>query len=297
MSQTIRLCVASGRKESGCRPSRRVKRGVHDGAVFDPDEGVDPDGAIRTGADRRRVPSAFEPLLAALVAGASRASPDVSTYLYGSVATGRAQVGISDVDLFTVGLAPELAPDLSTRLSTDFVGLSRGVTIGAAAPGAFVGEGGEEYGNRVFMRHYCLHLGGPDLTRGVRAFRADARAARGFNGDIGQLLDQWRAALSDADVGEASVLAALGRRVARKTLFAAASLVSHHDSTWTTDREIAAVRLAQLWPQQAENLAAMYRWSEGSVVPTHQQLAGALEQGGTVDEVVRRFRDSIGLWD
>ncbi len=264
--------------------------------MFDPDEGVAPDGTIRTGADRRRVPAAFEPLLAAYVAGATRDSSDVSTYLYGSVATGRAQVGISDVDLFTVGLAPELAHDLSARLNTDFVGLSRGVTIGAAAPEAFVGEGDEEYGNRVFMRHYCLHLSGSDSTRGVRAFRADARAARGFNGDIGRCLHQWRAALTGSESDEAVVLKSLGRRVARKTLFAAASLVTSYDSTWTTDREIAAVRLAQLWPQQAENLTAMYRWSEGSVMPTHQQLASALEQGGTVDGVVRRFRDSIGLW-
>jgi len=147
------------------------------------------------------------------------------------------------------------------------------------------------------MRHYCLHLSGPDPARNRPAFRADARAARGFNGDIGLCLDDWRATLTGAEASEASLITALGRRVARKTLFAAASLVSHYDSTWTTDREIAAQRLAQVWPRQAERLAMMYGWSEGSVVATRQHLASALDQGGTVDEVVQRFRDSIGLWD
>ncbi len=44
-------------------------------------------------------------------------------------------------------------------------------------PGKLRAEGDEAYGNRVFLRHYCLPLAGPDRLRGTAAFRADARAA------------------------------------------------------------------------------------------------------------------------
>ncbi len=265
---------------------------VHDGAVFDPDEGVAPDGTIRTGVGRHRVPAAFEPLLSTFVAAASREVPGVSIYLYGSVATGRARVGTSDVDLLTVGLPPEHASGLSRQLNEEFAGLSRGVEVGPADPQAFIGEDDETYGNRVFLRHYCTHLAGPDLTSGVPAFAADAHAARGFNGDIRRRLVQWRAELSRAKEDDP----ALGRRVARKTLFAVAGLVSVEDGTWTTDREFAAHRWADVHPLRVDSLTRLYRWSEGAAIATRKALDSELRPGGTVEEVAERFHDAIGFW-
>lgn len=270
--------------------------GAHDGAVFDPDEGVAPDGTIRTGVGRHRVPAAFEPLLSACVATASRNTPGVSIYLYGSVATGRARVGTSDVDLLAVGFNRERAARLSGHLNEEFAGLSRGVEVGPADPQAFIGEDDETYGNRVFLRHYCTHLAGPDLTSGVPAFAADARAARGFNGDIGRRLIQWQAELLAASADDGAARVSLGRRVARKTLFAVAGLVSVEDGTWTTDRESAARRWADVHPLRADSLTRLYRWSEGAAIATRQELDSELRPGGTVEEVAERFHDAIGLW-
>jgi hypothetical protein len=50
----------------------------------------------------------------------------------------------------------------------------------------FSHESDEAYGGRVFLRHYCVHLVGPDLHSALPDFTADVRAARGFNGDIAQ---------------------------------------------------------------------------------------------------------------
>jgi hypothetical protein len=110
--------------------------------------------------------------------------------------------------------------------------------MAVADAGDLDGASDVTYGLRVFLRHYCVHLQGPDLSSHLPAFRADAHAARGFNGDIGQHARRWQAELRAGHDPQV-----IGRRLARKTLLAAAGLVSIHDVIWTTDRgggEIAA---------------------------------------------------------
>lgn len=264
--------------------------------MFDPREGVGPDGTIRTGADRSRVPPSFVPLLAACVAATSAVGPAVSTYLYGSVATGMARPGASDVDLLTVGLPRWRADLLGRQVSQRFAGVSRGVEIGVAQAEDFAGEGDEVYGGRVFLRHYCLHLAGPDMRDDVSSFPADARAARGFNGDIAMRREQWLGHLHDEIAGDGPGLEVLGRRAARKTLLAVAGLVSVHDSVWTTDRGRAARRWAQVRPAQAQGLRQLDSWSRAATGATQEELAAALHTGGIVELVQRDFRDTVGLW-
>ena len=205
--------------------------------MHDPGEGVAPDGTIVTGVSRERVPAAFEPVLAAAT---EAVGDDVALYLHGSVATGQARLGASDVDLLAVGLPVPVAAEVGRALSARFAGSARGVEIGPARPEDFDGDAAEQYGNRVFLRHYCAHVSGP-ARPDLPAFPADARAARGFNGDIAAHALGWHDAVrAGADP------VALGHRVARKALLALASLVSVHDSTWTTDRATAAVRWSEV---------------------------------------------------
>lgn len=98
--------------------------------MTDPDEGVAADGTIRTGVRRERVSRLFEPVLAAAVGALSG---DASLYVYGSVATGTAAPGVSDVDLLAIDLTD--ADRLSARLSRQLADRCRGVEIAAAALG------------------------------------------------------------------------------------------------------------------------------------------------------------------
>jgi len=256
--------------------------------MADPDEGVAADGTIRTGAHRDRVPAAFEPLLADAVAflGGSGAS----LYVYGSVAAGTVRPGSSDVDLLTVDL-PEAAI-LGQRLSARYADRCRGVEIAAATAADFVGDTDAAYGSRVFLRHYCVHLAGPDPSAGLPAFPADVRAARGFNGDLGQYLRRWRQGL------EAGTVAAdlLGVRVARKTLLAVAGLVSVHDRTWTTDRSRAVRRWSDLEPELAAQLGRLHSWAMAERHPDREEVGRALADDGIVCAIVERFGRLIGLW-
>jgi uncharacterized protein len=257
-------------------------------AMADPDEGVAADGTIRTGARRDRVPAAFEPVLADAVAFTS-GSP-ASLYVYGSVATGAVRPGSSDVDLLSIDL-PEAAV-LGRRLSARYADLCRGVEVAAATAADFAGDTDAAYGGRVFLRHYCVHLAGPDPSAVLPAFPADARAARGFNGDIGQHLRRWRQGQQSGTV--AADL--LGTRVARKTLLAVAGLVSVHDQTWTTDRTRAAQRWSDLEPDLAAQLAQLHSWANAGRRPGREEVKHALADDGIVAAIVERFGRLIGLW-
>ncbi len=173
-------------------------------------EGVAADGTILTGANRARVPLAFEPVLADAVAFAGERG--ASLYVYGSVANGTVRAGSSDVDLLSVDL-PE-ASDVGRLLSARYAGLCRGVEIAAATTADLAGDTDAAYGGRVFLRHYCVHLAGPDPAAALPGFPADIRAARGFNGDIAWHRRQWRRALESGKAAPDL----LGARAARKTL-------------------------------------------------------------------------------
>ena len=272
--------------------------------MADPDEGVAADGTIRTGARRDRVPAMYEPVLtdAVALAGKSAAgksaagksaaakSAPASLYVYGSVANGTARPGSSDVDLLSIGL-PD-ASILGQRLSARYAGICRGVEVAAATAADLAGDTDAAYGYRVFLRHYCVHLAGPDPSIALAAFPADARAARGFNGDLGQYLRRWRRGL------ESGAVAAdlLGVRIARKTLLAVAGLVSVHDHTWTTDRSRAVQRWSELEPGLAAELSRLHSWGSGERHSAREEAKRALADDGIIAAIVERFDRSIGLW-
>ena len=246
-------------------------------------------GTIRTGVDLSRVPGSFEQVLRAAEDAVRTATSDSSLYVYGSVATGMALPGKSDVDLLTIGLSSTTAAQIGLVLSRQFSDLCRAVEVAAAQPSDFAGEGDEAYGGRVFLRHYCIHLVGPDRHSALPDFPADARAARGFNGDIAAHVRRWRLELEDGrDVRE------LGRRLARKTLLAVAGLVSVHDHTWTTDRAHAAARWGEIEPTLANGLQMLLAWTNGEESPDRQSVEAALN--GVVDRIVGSFDTSIGFW-
>ena len=256
--------------------------------MADPDEGVAADGTIRTGAHRDRVPAAFEPVLNdAVVLLGDRAA---SLYVYGSVANGTARPGSSDVDLLSIDLPDPVSA--GHRLTARYADICRGVEVEAATAGDFAGDTHAAYGYRDFLRHYCVHLAGPDPATALPAFPADARAARGFNGDLGQHLRRWRQAMESAAV--AADL--LGVRAARKTLLAVAGLVSVRDHTWTTSRSRAARRWGALEPGLAAQLSLLHAWAERKRRPSREEVERALDDVGIVSAIVERFSSLIGLW-
>lgn len=256
--------------------------------MVDPREGMAPDLTISTGAARHRVPAAFESVVGRSVTALGGAG---SLHLYGSVAVGTATVEMSDVDLLGVGLPAGMARAAAHELSAEFTAVCRGVELAHLDPADLAGEGDAAYGNRVFLRHYCVLLIGPDIAADWPAFPADARAARGFNDDVGRHLDRWR---EDLDRGASA--ADLGRRVARKSLLALAGVVSVHDATWTTDRRRAAAHWGEVEGGLRSDLDRLVGWADGERAASSDEVRSALDDDGVVALVVRRFVDTVGLW-
>jgi hypothetical protein len=257
--------------------------------VRDPVEGVDRAGSIVTGVGFDRVPAPFGPVIDAVVDAVNANGDASSLYVYGSVATGMAVAPTSDVDLLSFGMEAEQAKAVTQRLSRDFAEVCRAVDIAVAQAPDLVGSGDAAYGNRVFLRHYCVHLCGPPLHVGLPAFPADRRAARGLNGDIDTHARRWR-----SDLESGCRPAALGRRLGRKSLLATAGLVSVHDRTWTTDRHSAARRWGHIEPVWATSLNELLAWSESWHEPTTAEVENALK--GIVTHLIDAFADTIGLW-
>lgn len=93
----------------------------------DPLEGLSESGMIRTGADMMHVDEAFRPVHQAASAMILERDISASVYAYGSVVAGRANVGVSDVDLLTIGLPPSDANSFGAELSSRFAKVCRGV--------------------------------------------------------------------------------------------------------------------------------------------------------------------------
>lgn len=258
--------------------------------MYDPNEGVTSSGFIKTGVGQQRVPGVFRSVLDASVAAVRDVNPGSSVYVYGSVATGMAHPPKSDVDLLTIGITSADATRIGRTLSSQFSAVCRAVELAAADTDDFLGEKHSAYGGRVFLRHYCLYLAGPDLRSTLPDYPADVRAARGFNGDIAIHLERWRGQLESG-----SDPADVGRRMARKSLLALAGLISVHDNTWTTDRATAARRWAEIEPSLTDDLQLLLSWADDHV--PSEQAAVTATLNGIVTHIVSSFDASIGLWD
>ena len=254
----------------------------------DPFERRAADGTIRTGARRDRIATIYEPVLAAAVELIQSAQPSASVAVYGSVATGQALPPGSDVDLVAVGLPKPAARAIGDGLTTRFVGLCREVAVGAYPRAHLSAVTEAAYGDRVFLRHYCVHLAGADHSREWPPFLADERAACGFNGDIGACAQRWREAVG------VQAPERLGRALARKTLLAVSGLVSIHDEVWTTDRATAAQLWSVVHPGFATDLTTLRSWSDSETRADIPAIQHALD--GVVSHVVTAFADLIGLW-
>jgi hypothetical protein len=92
-----------------------------------------------------------------------------------------------------------LSPAIGESLSARYADRCRGAEVAAATGADFASDTDAGYSYRVFLRHCCIHLAGPDPSTALPAFPADARAARGFNGDLGQHLRRRRQRLESCE--------------------------------------------------------------------------------------------------
>lgn len=255
----------------------------------DPAEGVAPDGTIVTGADAANLAPPFTGIIDdALTRLRAELGANLhSVYVHGSVATGMAVVPTSDLDLAVVTRGPpsERVRELAGALSREHADLVREVALGAVDLSVIEAEDAQGAAERCFLRHYAVHLTGPDLRDGFAPCRPTGALAVGFNGNLDDVLSALRprmAASETTSVREAAITAAC-----RKLLLAAATLLSVDEGSWSTDRARGAELIARVEPALAEHANHAIRWVENA-------------EAGNPDSAARNASiaavDALGPW-
>lgn len=253
--------------------------------MTDPAEGVDVDGYITTGADRANLRSPFLEVVDEIVAGSrARCRDDPVLYVYGSVATGTAVDGVSDLDLLAVVTSAhdrDALEGLARELSVTHRGVVREVGLAVTAPDEVFADSDEGLAWRCFLKHYGVCVDGVDLASDLPRCRPSRALARGFAAGTETVVQDVAGRLpedSDAEVG------VLARRAARRLLLAGAVAASIEADTWTTSRDRAVDLLADRHPRWGEELRRAAGWAD----PVHLPAVTR----GDLD----RFLDEFGGW-
>ena len=225
-------------------------------------EGVDEDGFIVSGAAVELIPAQYQPVLESCVSTlVSSVDGLIAVYLYGSVATGRASVPQSDIDLLVVTAdrgSSESVEHAARELTRRHRLVARDVGVAEATMAGLRAEGVDALGVRCFIKHYCVLLHGDDVRVHLPSYRPSATMAWAFNHNITTAIEDARRRLAERnDPTEVRVVC---RVIARKVMFAAASLVSVITSSWTTDRRHAADVIGEHYPEWAEQAKLALGW-------------------------------------
>ncbi|WP_073522280.1 nucleotidyltransferase domain-containing protein [Pseudomonas fluorescens] len=207
--------------------------------------GIDADGYILTVADAPIQPE-FQPVLTDVCATLSQAQFGLEgIYLYGSVARGEGEVGISDLDLSLILIEP---PDTlvleqleSTRLALEHrhphvtkIDFDIGHRAQVLAP-----ENRNSWG--FWLKHHCRCIWGEDLSLHFEAFRPSRAITLAVNGDFEQVLAAYLVRIEQAGTEHAR------HRLQRE---ASRALIRATHTLRTED--------AQLWPQTLEDYVGLF---------------------------------------
>jgi predicted nucleotidyltransferase len=247
--------------------------------------GVDGEGFIIREASADKVPRPYLPVVDGLIACCRRAlgARFHSLYLYGSVATGVAVPGRSDLDALAL-LSAEPRPEHRRRL--------RSTTEALALEHPFVTEVGvilfsadailsppERYDMGFFLRCLCACVHGEDLGPRLPEYRPTLELAAGTNGNVGAVLAAARARLAEA--GAAGEVQAVCRGVSRKIVRTGFTLVMPRERVWTNSLPESCRLFVKHYPDRAEQM--------------HEALRLALAPIANRDTVARMI-DHLGAW-
>lgn len=207
--------------------------------------GVDADGFILTVADVP-VQIEFQPVLADVCATLSQAAFGLHwMYLYGSVARGQAEVGVSDLDLSLILNDP---PDafMLERLEMARVALEQrhpqvtkiDFDIGHRAQ-VLAPEHRNSWG--FWLKHHCRCVWGEDLAAHFELYRPSRTIALAVNGDFEQALTAYLVGIEQASTEHARYCL---QREASRALIRATHTLRADD--------------AQMWPQTLEDYVALF---------------------------------------
>ncbi len=183
-----------------------------------------------------------------------------SIYVYGSVASGRAISGCSDLDLSLVLRNPpsnrasivieeirqeiEAAYPIASKVDFD-IGVLQDILSA---------ETGVAW--RYWLKHHCRCIAGDDLAEGIPLFRPSRTLALAVNGDFEQVLQRYQSRLAIAQ--PEAVVRRLVKEAARKLIRSTNVLRKETDPDWPETLEEYLTRFQRLFPAHGDRLLYFY---------------------------------------
>ncbi|MBT2478637.1 nucleotidyltransferase domain-containing protein [Streptomyces sp. ISL-94] len=220
--------------------------------------GLDADGYIEREGALGQVQAEFRPVVAAARERIAEAYGRRlhSAYLYGSLPRGTARPGLSDLDLLlALHREPseedrDAAEVLSRGLDEDFPEIE-GAGILLYGKDTLLSEQ-ERYDLGWFLACLCTPLLGADLAEHLPRYRPDGLLARETNGDLADVLPDWRAKVQAASAPED--YRRLSRAFARRLVRAGFTLVMPRWGGWTSDLTESAEIFGAYYPERAAQM-------------------------------------------
>ena len=233
--------------------------------------GVDDNGIIITEVSADKVTSQYKTIVSEVLDSILKelTSQLDGVYLYGSVVTGKAVEGKSDLDILLI-LKDEPNNELSENISILEKALSKKYEprlrcVGMAVTNiAEVTSDKEKYGYMCFIKHLCVCIYGNDVAKDIPAFRPSKEVAKGFNGDIGERLEFYKDKIEN--ITSESELKKLTQEVSKKIVRTGFSLVMPRSGSWSTDLQSSFDTFIYYYPEKTEEMKMALDWAMGTSV-------------------------------
>ena len=247
--------------------------------------GVDKNGAIITEVSLDKVTEQFKPIVDDVLTTVVKdfSSELESVYLYGSIATGKAIEGKSDLDILIVlkeKASKELGAEISAlenRLTEKYASMLRGVGLAVTNIDEVKSET-EASGLMCFIKHLCVCIYGNDLARNVSAFKPTKEVANGFSSDFSDKLEAFKKKLATTTLSE-DEMKTQSQAFAKRMIRTSFSLVIPRSQSWTTDLKKSTDTFSYYYPEKAKEIRVALQWSEEGSADV-QEVTGFLDNFG-----------------
>ena len=248
--------------------------------------GVDENGVIITEVSVDKITPQFKRVVDSVLHEILHelASQLDSAYLYGSIATGKAIEGKSDLDMILVfkeKVDEELSKKifvLEEKLTKEYELILRDVGLATTCVADALSEK-ERLGGLCFLKHLSVCIYGNDLTKDVPGFKPSKDISKGFNGDIAKNIKSSKAKIENAPSGQE--LRKLSRSLSKKVIRTGFSLVMPRSGSWTTNLQISVDIFLRYYPKKAVEMNTVLEWSR---------------IGSEDKKTIIEFIDTFGLW-
>ncbi len=210
--------------------------------------GVDENGFIQTDANLNKIQLEFKKPLQEITAEIINKFGDKihSLYLGGSVATGKAQIKKSDLDLILVLKKHSTTQD---SLRFNYPKTFRDVGISVTNLSEIKKD---PFGWGCLLKHLCVCLYGEDLGKKLAKFKPTKKVAKAFNGDLGKLIK------SCLQKPEKDKIHSIMRKIVRTGF----SLVIEEEKSWTTDLKKSYEVFSKYYPEKSTEMKQALKWAQ-----------------------------------